>query len=111
MPSSTSSFESASSDLVVERSASAEARIASRPGLRQTAADRPGQAQPVPERDIPDRRWGAIMFAALVMTLMMLGAWEWRWRSFGVEPSIANSDALWATQRRRIDNGEAGCTE
>src|SRR6185312_3589943 len=106
MPSSTSSFESASPDLVVERSASAEARIASRPGLRQTAADRPGQAQPVPERDIPDRRWGAIMFAALVMTLLMLGAWEWRWRSFGVEPSIANSDALWATQRRRIDNGE-----
>ncbi|HET6912968.1 MAG TPA: hypothetical protein VFH71_06455 [Rhodanobacteraceae bacterium] len=85
---------------------SAEARIALRPGLRQTAADRPGQAQPVPERDIPDRRWGAIMFGALVLTVLMLGAWEWHWRSFGVEPGIANSDALWATQRRRIDNGE-----
>jgi hypothetical protein len=95
-----------SSDLVVERSASAEARIALRPGLRLTAADRPGQAQPVPERDIPDRNWGAILFAALVLTLLMLGAWEWHWRSFGVEPSIANSDGLWATQRRRIDNGE-----
>ncbi|HEY3521708.1 MAG TPA: hypothetical protein VGK80_11810 [Rhodanobacteraceae bacterium] len=76
-----------------------------RPGLRLTAADRPGQAQPVPERDIPDRRWGAIMLAALMMTVSMLGAWEWHWRSFGVQPSIANSDALWATQRRRIDNG------
>lgn len=116
MHSSTSSSESASSesassglaspDVVVERSASAEARIASRPGLRQTAADRPGMAQPVPERDIPDRRWGAIMFAALVLTLLMLGAWEWHWRAYGVESSIANSDGLWATQRRRIDNGE-----
>jgi hypothetical protein len=98
--------ESRGSALVVERSASAEARIALRPGLRLTAADRPGQAQPVPERDIPDRRWGLILLSALVMTLLMLGAWEWHWRSFGVEPSIANSDALWATQRRRIDNGE-----
>ncbi|HWG67313.1 MAG TPA: hypothetical protein VN662_07850 [Rhodanobacteraceae bacterium] len=106
MPSSTSSFESASPDPVIERSTSAEARIALRPGLRLTAADRPGIAQPVPERDIPDRRWGAIMLAALIMTLLMLGAWEWHWRAFGVEPSIANSDALWATQRRRIDHGE-----
>lgn len=60
----------------------------------------------MPGRDIPDRPWGAIVLAALVMTLLMLGAWEWHWRSFGVEPSINNSDALWATQRRRIDNGE-----
>ena len=100
------SSEPADSVLIAARSASAEARIAFRPGLRLTAADRPGQAQPVPERDIPDRRWEAIMFAALALTLLMLGAWEWHWRSFGVEPSIDNSDALWATQRRRIDNGE-----
>ncbi|MGN6789738.1 MAG: hypothetical protein ACTHJP_09435 [Rhodanobacteraceae bacterium] len=101
---------SADSELVVRRSASAEARIALRSGLRLTAADRPGQAQPVPERDIPDRHWGAILFAALVLTLLMLGAWEWHWRAFGVEPSIANSDALWATQRRRIDHGEGDGT-
>ncbi|HJU07996.1 MAG TPA: hypothetical protein VJ727_05890 [Rhodanobacteraceae bacterium] len=101
MPSSTSS-----SDLVIERSVSAKARIALRPGLRLTASDRPGVAQPVPERDIPDRPWGAILFAVLIMTLLMLGAWEWHWRAYGVEPSIANSDGLWATQRRRIDNGE-----
>ena len=85
---------------------SAEARIALRPGLRLTAADRPGQAQPVPERDIPERDWGTILLAALVMTLLMLGMWEWHWRAFGVEPSLTNSDALWATQRRRIDHGE-----
>ena len=106
MPLSTSSFESANSDLVVERSASAEARIALRPDLRLTAADRPGIAQPVPERDIPDRRWGVIMLGALAMFLLLMGAWEWHWRAFGVEPSIANTDALWATQRRRIDHGE-----
>ncbi|HKZ09781.1 MAG TPA: hypothetical protein VJL61_03630 [Rhodanobacteraceae bacterium] len=106
MHSSISSSESASADLSVGRSASAEARIALRPGLRQTAADRPGQAQPVPERDIPERRWGAILLGALAMFLLMMGAWEWHWRSFGVEPSIANSDALWSTQRRRIDHGE-----
>src|SRR5690348_3818442 len=99
-------LSTSSSDLVVARSASAEARIAQRPGLRLTAADRPGIAQPVPERDVPDRRWGTILFVALVLTLLMLGAWEWHWRSFGVEPSIANTDALWATQRRRIDQGE-----
>ncbi len=98
--------EAASPSVIVERSASAEARIALRPGLRLTAADRPGQAQPVPERDIPDRPWGTIMLAALVMFLLLMGAWEWHWRAFGVEPSIANSDALWATQRRRIDHGE-----
>jgi len=98
--------ESSSSELVVERSMSAEARVALRPGLRLTAADRPGQAQPVPERDIPERDWGTILLAALVMTLLMLGMWEWHWRAFGVEPSLTNSDALWATQRRRIDHGE-----
>jgi hypothetical protein len=26
-------------------------------GLRQTAANRPGQAQPVPTRDVPSRPW------------------------------------------------------
>jgi len=106
MHSSISSSEASSSELVVERSASAEARIALRPGLRLTAADRPGQAQPVPERDVPDRRWGAIMLGALAIFLLLMGAWEWHWRSFGVEPSVANTDALWATQRRRIDNGQ-----
>jgi hypothetical protein len=100
------SSEPADPVLIAVRSASAEARIAVRPGLRQTASDRPGVAQPVPERDIPDRRWGAIMLGAFAMFLLMLGAWEWHWRSFGVEPGISNSDALWATQRRRIDAGE-----
>jgi hypothetical protein len=78
--------------------------------LRQTAADRPGVAQPVPLRDIPAQPWNRIAAAALAMLLLMLGAWEWRWRAFGATPSIRNTDALWAIQRRRIDNGEGGAT-
>jgi len=107
MHSSISSSESASSETGSLASATIVSRNEpARPGLRLTASDRPGVAQPVPERDIPDRKWGAIMLAALVMMLLMLGAWEWHWRSYGVEPGIANSDALWASQRRRIDAGE-----
>lgn len=80
---------------------------ATRPGfVRQTAADRPGVAQPVPERDIPERPWGAIWIGAALLALLLIGAWEWHWRAFGVTPSYANSDGQWAAQRRRIDEGE-----
>src|ERR1700736_4217891 len=78
--------------------------------MRQTASDRPGVAQPVPVRDIPVQAWNRIAVAALAMLLLMLGAWEWHWRAFGATPSIRNTDALWAIQRRRIDNGEGGAT-
>lgn len=40
----------------------------------------------------------------------MLGAWEWHWRDFGVEPGYRNSDGAWAQQRRRIDQGEGEAT-
>ncbi len=78
-----------------------------RPGfVRLTASDRPGVAQPVPERDIPERPWGGIWLGALVLALLLIGGWEWHWRAFGVTPSYNNSDAEWAQQRRRIDHGE-----
>lgn len=78
-----------------------------RPGfVRLTASDRPGVAQPVPERDIPDRPWGRIWLGALVLALALTGAWEWHWRAFGVTPSYINSNGEWAQQRRRIDHGE-----
>ena len=65
-----------------------------RPGfVRQTASNRPGVAQPVPERDVPDRRWGAIMAGAfglarvtsssiavaagLAAGILMLVGWMW----------------------------------
>jgi len=82
-----------------------------RPGfVRQTASDRPGVAQPVPVRDIPVQPWGRILVAALVLTSVMLGGWEWYWRAFGATPSYRNSNGEWAEQRRRIDAGEGGKT-
>jgi hypothetical protein len=78
-----------------------------RPGfVRLTASDRPGVAQPVPERDIPERPWGGIWLGALALALLLIGGWEWHWRAFGVTPGYKNSNAEWAQQRRRIDHGE-----
>lgn len=84
---------------------------ADRPGfVRLTASDRPGVAQPVPERDIPSKPWGPILFGAIVMFVVMLIGWEMYWRDYGVTPSYRNSYGSWAAQRRRIDNGEGGKT-
>lgn len=76
------------------------------PGLRLTASDRPGVAQPVPERDIPRRRWGVITGMAGVVFALLLGAWEWHWRADGNLPTYENSNGLWARERRRIDDGD-----
>ena len=82
-----------------------------RPGfVRLTASDRPGIAQPVPERDIPSKPWGLILFGAFAMFAIMLLVWEWHWRDYGVTPSYRNSHGSWAEQRRRIDNGEGNKT-
>ncbi len=77
-----------------------------RPGLRLTASDRPGVAQPVPERDIPPRPWRGIALVAVGLFAMLLGGWEWYWRDYGAVTATRNSDGLWATQRRRIDDGD-----
>ena len=77
---------------------------------RETASDRPGVAQPVPKRPVPDQPWGRIFVGMLLLLAGMLGAWEWHWRDFGVAPSIRNTDAMWAIQRRRIDSGEGDAT-
>lgn len=78
-----------------------------RPGfIRLTASDRPGMAQPVPERDIPVRPWGTILLVATVLFIILLAAWELYWRDYGASPSYQNSKGAWADQRRRIDHGE-----
>ena len=77
---------------------------------RQTAADRPGVAQPVPKRPVPAQPWGRIMLAAVALFALLIGAWEAYWRDFGATPGIRNSDGLWAIQRRRIDQGEGNAT-
>ncbi len=93
MPSSTSNSEA--EELEARRTA---------PGLRLTAADRPGVAQPVPERDIPDRPWRAVSLAVLVMTLALTGLWEWRMRTLQLTPGdLGDGPSSWAEQRRRID--------
>lgn len=83
-----------------------------RPGTpeRATASDRPGVAQPVPERPIPARPWGPILLGAVLLFAVMLIAWEWHWRMFGVEPGYRNSNGQWAQQRRRINAGEGDAT-
>ena len=77
---------------------------------RQTAADRPGVAQPVPVRPVPEQPWGRILLAGAVIFVALLAGWEAYWRAYGVEPSIANTNGLWAIQRRRIDAGEGDAT-
>lgn len=82
-----------------------------RPGfVRQTASDRPGEAQPVPERDIPAQPWHRITLMALALMIALLAGWEWYWRDYGVTPSYRNDESQWAQQRRRINQGEGGKT-
>jgi len=78
--------------------------------VRLTASDRPGVAQPVPERDIPARPWRAIFLGMLVLFALLLAAWEIKWRMYGATPGYRNSNGEWADQRRRIDAGEGGAT-
>jgi len=77
---------------------------------RLTASDRPGVAQPVPVRDIPQQPWARILLGALLLLVAATGAWEWYWRAYGAVPSYRDDDALWARQRRRIDAGEGSAT-
>lgn len=79
-----------------------------RPGfVRLTAADWPGVAQPVPERDIPAQPWGRIWIGALLLALALLAWWEMHWRAFGATPSYRNSDGQWAVERRRVGTADA----
>ena len=105
MPSSTSSSDSA---LALTRGDAGDAtpdRYA-----RQTAADRPGIAQPVPVRPVPEQPWGRILLGAALLFALLLGGWEAYWRAYGVTPGFANDNGLWAIQRRRIDAGEGDAT-
>ncbi|MFC4820380.1 hypothetical protein [Dokdonella ginsengisoli] len=77
-----------------------------RPGfVRATASDRPGVAQPVPEREIPLQPWPRILAMATMLTLLALGAWEWRMRTLQLMPGdLGDYASGWAEQRRRIDS-------
>lgn len=77
---------------------------------RLTASDRPGVAQPVPVRDVPEHRWGLLLVIALLLAVGLTGTWEWHWRHYGVVASMRDDAELWARQRRRIDNGDGNAT-
>jgi hypothetical protein len=74
-------------------------------GLRQTAANRPGQAQPVPTRDIPSQPWVKIGLSVLVAVTLLTTAWEWNARTnLGLHAGdIGDSPQAWAEQRRLAD--------
>ena len=77
---------------------------------RETAADRPGVAQPVPLRPVPKQPWGKILLGVMVLLSLLVTGWEWYWRSYGAKPGISNTYGLWAIQRQRIDTGDGNAT-
>ena len=61
------------------------------------------KAEAVYERPVPVLGRSALM--ALLVTAMLMVAWEFWVRSEGVTPSYRNSDGQWVEQRRRINQG------
>ena len=71
-------------------------------GLRLTASDRPGQAQPVPTRDIPDQPWGTLAMIVAATLLIGTGLLEWNARRIGLNAGdLDNSETDWAVERAR----------
>jgi len=73
-------------------------------GLRPTAADRPGIAQPVPERDIPQQPWRTMALIVTVLVILFTSLWEWRMRTLELIPGDLGADYdVWAELRRQVD--------
>ena len=71
-------------------------------GLRLTASDRPGQAQPVPTRDIPEQPWGRLAIVVAVTLLVGIAVLEWNARRIGLRAGdLDNSEVEWVKQRAR----------
>jgi hypothetical protein len=77
-------------------------------GLRQTAANRPGQAQPVPTRDIPTRPWVKMGVSVFCAVTLMSAAWEWNARTnLGLRAGdVDDSPQAWAEARRAADHAQ-----
>ena len=97
MPSSTSSSEPPKG--IVRKEGALPA------GLRLTASDRPGQAQPVPTRDVPKQPWGRVMVAVAVALVAGTIALEVNARvNFGIRAGdLDNSEVEWVKQRARSE--------
>ena len=61
------------------------------------------KAEAVFERPVPTLGRSALL--AILVTVILMVAWEAWVRSEGVEPAYRNSDSQWVEQRRRINNG------
>ena len=71
-------------------------------GLRLTASDRPGEAQPVPTRDIPKQPWGRVMIAVAVVLATGVAALEVNASRLGLHAGdLDNSEVEWVKQRAR----------
>ncbi len=75
------------------------------PGLRLTASDRPGVAQPVPERDVPPQPWAKIAIVVLILVAVLTGLWEWQMRRAGLMVGdLGTDEGAWAVERHRLDD-------
>jgi len=96
VPSSTSSSEPPKG--IVKREGALPA------GLRLTASDRPGQAQPVPTRDIPKQPWGRIMIGVVVALALGTAALEVNARRIWLRAGdLDNSEVAWVKERARSE--------
>lgn len=76
-------------------------------GLRLTASDRPGEAQPVPVRDIPQQPWGRIMgFVAVALALGVAALEINAWRIGLRAGDLDNSEVAWVKERARSESAE-----
>jgi hypothetical protein len=74
-------------------------------GLRLTASDRPGQAQPVPTRDVPKQPWGRILAAVALTLAVGVTALEVNARRIGLEAGdLDNSEVAWVKERVRSES-------
>ena len=99
MPSSTSSSDPPKG--IVQREGALPA------GLRLTASDRPGQAQPVPTRDIPKQPWGRILAAVVAAVAIGIVALELNARRLGLHAGdLDNSEVAWVKERIRSESAQ-----
>ena len=97
MPSSTSSSEPPKG--IVRKEGALPA------GLRLTASDRPGQAQPVPTRDVPKQPWGSILAAVAVALVVGVAALEVNARRIDLHAGdLDNSEVAWVKERVRSES-------
>lgn len=55
------------------------------------------------ERAVPERRWGSILAAAVVVCALLTTGWELWLRRHGYEPALDDDADLWAAARARLD--------